>query len=98
MISIILAEMKRKYLVTPPAPRKNSALMGMELDKYCQYHYCNGHNTDGDKILKRDIENMIQKGFLKDFVAWREESRSLRQTDRNVSPKRGPKLTRAECH
>lgn len=77
-ISVILAEMERKDLATPPAPRKRDAPMGNDLNKYCRYDRCKGHNTDDCKILKNDIENLIEKGFLKNFVVRREYRRNPR--------------------
>lgn len=68
--------------------------MGSDLDQYCLYHRCKGHNTDEFKILKRDIEDLIQKRVLKNFVARKERSGSPRRGDRNASPGRGVRRVR----
>lgn len=65
-----------------------------DLNQYYRYHRCKGHSTDDCKILKRDIENLIQKGFLKNFVACHDRSKSPHR-DKNAPPRRGQEQTRA---
>ncbi|VFQ69578.1 unnamed protein product [Cuscuta campestris] len=35
---------------------------------YCRFHRAAGHDTDACKVLKREIENLIQAGYLRQFV------------------------------
>lgn len=36
--------------------------------KYCRYHGDHGHNTNDYFDLKDEIEFLIQRGYLKDFI------------------------------
>ncbi|KAK3018715.1 hypothetical protein RJ639_005056 [Escallonia herrerae] len=44
-----------------PAEKRNSQL-------YCHFHKDHGHTTDECKVLQREIENIIAKGHLKQFI------------------------------
>ncbi|VFQ92435.1 unnamed protein product [Cuscuta campestris] len=35
---------------------------------YCRFHRAAGHDTNACKVLKREIENLIQAGYLRQFV------------------------------
>lgn len=48
-------------------PRKEQA--GRGLGKYCRYHKSVGHNTDDCRDLKEEIESLIRRGRLQEFVA-----------------------------
>lgn len=86
-ISVVLVDMERRYLATHPVPQKNEAPMGSDVNQYCFYHRCKVHSTCDCNILKKDIENLIKNGFLKSFVARREQSRSP-QRQRYALPRR----------
>ncbi|XP_071909560.1 uncharacterized protein [Coffea arabica] len=88
--SHVLAVMRQNHLGrTPPEipgrrDRRNSSL-------YCAYHRDVGHETEDCNDLKRDIENLIRQGHLKQFVrkdggfgrsASHRESRDPRREDR----------------
>lgn len=62
--------------------------MASDLDQYYRYDRYKGQSMDDCKILKRDIINLIQKFFLKNFMAQREQSRSPRHEGKNISPRR----------
>lgn len=87
--------MEWKALETPSAPRKNDPPMRNKVNQYCRYHRCKGQNTDNCKILYKDIESLIEGGFLKNFVARRERSRIPRR-ERQVSPRRGHEGSRTK--
>lgn len=40
-------------------------------DKYYRFHCDYSHNTDDCIDLKQQIENLIQRGCLQRFVAWK---------------------------
>ncbi|VFQ87000.1 unnamed protein product [Cuscuta campestris] len=44
---------------------------------YCRFHKEAGHDTNACKVLKREIENLIQAGYLRQFVkkknTWRKD-------------------------
>nr|XP_027102795.1 uncharacterized protein LOC113724047 [Coffea arabica] len=88
--SHVLAVMRQNHLGrTPPEipgrrDRRNSSL-------YCAYHRDVGHETEDCNDLKREIENLIRQGHLKQFVrkdgsfgrsASHRESRGPRREDR----------------
>lgn len=54
--------------------------MGWDVVSYCRYHrWRRGHKSVNGKILKREIENLAQRGLLITVVAHPERSRSLPQ-------------------
>lgn len=56
--------------MSPPALRKNGAPMGTDLDQYCwDPNPCKGNSMDERKNLKRFIEELMLKEFLKNIVA-----------------------------
>lgn len=85
-ISAVLVEMERRSLARPPMPRRGGLPMGNDVESYCRYHKCKGHKTDDCKILKRDIERLIQGGMLKEFVAGRDRSRTPPRRHRSPAP------------
>lgn len=93
-ISVVLAKMERNDMATPSSPRKNDAPMGNDLNQYNRFHRYKVHSTDDCKILKKYIESLIQQGYLKNFLAFRDRSRSP-QMSRQASPRKGHEQTRA---
>ncbi|XP_027063199.2 uncharacterized protein [Coffea arabica] len=88
--SHVLAVMRQNHLGrTPPEipgrrDKRNSSL-------YCAYHRDVGHETEDCNDLKREIENLIRQGYLKQFIrkdgsfnrsASHRESRGPRREDR----------------
>ncbi|GAA0138800.1 hypothetical protein LIER_34982 [Lithospermum erythrorhizon] len=68
---------------------------------YCEYHRELGHHTSDCRILKAEIEKLIKRGYLKEFVGQDrprqqgcgysppcERERSVRPGDKHVSPPR----------
>lgn len=86
-ISVILNDLEKRDWASPLSPRKNRAHMGSDQDQYCRYHRCKGHSTDDCRILKRDIETLIQKGILKNFVAKRGRIPNPSCKERRASPR-----------
>ncbi|GAA0165988.1 hypothetical protein LIER_21252 [Lithospermum erythrorhizon] len=61
-----------------------------DMRKFCQYHKDHGHDTDDCRHLKIEIEKLIQRGKLKDYV--HKETHSMNRSfarDRSRSPE-GP--------
>jgi len=44
----------------------NSLLLGLE--EYCSYHECKGHQTIHFWALRRYLKELIQQGFIKEYV------------------------------
>lgn len=73
-------------LATSSAPRKNEGPMFKDLHLHCNYHRARGHHTDDYFMLKRDIDALIQKGFLKRFLDKRKRSMNPKQRDALLPP------------
>ncbi|KAK3007251.1 hypothetical protein RJ639_016151 [Escallonia herrerae] len=46
---------------------------------YCQFHKDHGHTTEECKVLRREIENLIARGHLKQFVKTNERQGDLEE-------------------
>ncbi|VFQ71635.1 unnamed protein product [Cuscuta campestris] len=57
---------------------------------YCRFHRAAGHDTDACKVLKREIENLIQAGYLRQFVkkknTWRKDDGKKNGDNRGKKP------------
>ncbi|VFQ93083.1 unnamed protein product [Cuscuta campestris] len=57
---------------------------------YCRFHRAAGHDTDACKVLKREIENLIQAGYLRQFVkkknTWRKDDGKKNVDNRGKKP------------
>ncbi|VFQ77991.1 unnamed protein product [Cuscuta campestris] len=57
---------------------------------YCRFHRAAGHDTDVCKVLKREIENLIQAGYLRQFVkkknTWRKDDGKKNEDNRGKKP------------
>ncbi|XP_022875729.1 uncharacterized protein LOC111394198 [Olea europaea var. sylvestris] len=40
-----------------------------DMSKYCEFHLDHGHTTEDCHALKREIEALIKRGFLKSYIA-----------------------------
>ncbi|XP_031106926.1 uncharacterized protein LOC116011573 [Ipomoea triloba] len=65
-------------LIHPPEPIPE----GEDKRKYCAFHRVKGHNTSECMALRMLIEQLIQKGELRQFVM--KEDRNQGKTERNV--------------
>ncbi|VFQ90193.1 unnamed protein product [Cuscuta campestris] len=57
---------------------------------YCRLHKAAGHDTDACKVLKREIENLIQAGYLRQFIkkknTWRKDDGKKNVDNRGKNP------------
>ncbi|VFQ84065.1 unnamed protein product [Cuscuta campestris] len=57
---------------------------------YCRFHRAAGQDTDACKVLKREIENLIQAGYLRQFVkkknTWRKDDGKKSGDNRGKKP------------
>ncbi|XP_012832911.1 PREDICTED: uncharacterized protein LOC105953778 [Erythranthe guttata] len=58
---------ERKGLVQPPRQMKENSKR-QKSEKYCEYHRDRGHTTDECFQLEQEIERLIKKGHLGEFV------------------------------
>ncbi|KAI3461303.1 hypothetical protein Pfo_017966 [Paulownia fortunei] len=65
-------------LIQPPRPLKESSRRAKS-DKYCRFHRDRGHTTEECFHLKQEIERLIRKGYLTEFV---EKANSNRRDQR----------------
>ncbi|XP_027093658.1 uncharacterized protein [Coffea arabica] len=63
----ILAVMEAEGLGGRP-PKMGTLRNKRNQDRYCAFHRDVGHDTEGCWALRKEIENLIQKGFLGRFV------------------------------
>ncbi|KAL2461595.1 reverse transcriptase [Abeliophyllum distichum] len=59
---------KGKDILIKPAPMRASS-SELNQRRYCRYHRSAGHDTDDCRDLKGEIERLIRRGHLKEFVA-----------------------------
>ncbi|KAI3465839.1 hypothetical protein Pfo_022502 [Paulownia fortunei] len=65
-------------LIQPPRPLKESSRR-VKSDKYCHFYRDRGHTTEECFHLKQEIERLIRKGYLTEFV---EKANSNRRDQR----------------
>jgi len=63
---IAVADLAEAGVKPPKAPSQERK--GVDKTKYCRFHKCHSHVTDGCIHLKDAIELLIQRGRLKQFV------------------------------
>ncbi|XP_027172229.1 uncharacterized protein LOC113771880 [Coffea eugenioides] len=63
----ILAVMEAEGLVEQP-PKMGTPRNKRNQDRYCAFHRDVGHDTEGCWALRKEIEDLIQRGFLGQFV------------------------------
>lgn len=66
-MSEVLVAVERQSLVQPPKPMRDD-LKQLKPNKYYCFHRDRGHTNQECHHLKHEIEKLIRKGYLKDFV------------------------------
>ncbi|KAL0440334.1 UNVERIFIED_CONTAM: hypothetical protein Slati_2516400 [Sesamum latifolium] len=85
----ILTVAEQQGIVQWPRKMKDNPKR-LKLDKYCRFHKVRGHNTKDCYHLKNEIEKLIQRGYLKEYL----ENKPSRHT---FAPRRiGEELEEAE--
>ena len=65
----ILKEMAHMNLIREPFRHKGiNIVMGKKMKAWCTYHRARGHYTEDCIQLKREIESLIQRGYLLTYV------------------------------
>ncbi|GAA0176250.1 hypothetical protein LIER_42048 [Lithospermum erythrorhizon] len=99
-VAEIFSQVQNKNLMPKPE-RLIGPMVNRDKRLYCEYHREPDHDPGDCKILKAEIEKLIKRGYLKEFVGHdrprpqrcsysppRERERSVRQRDKQVSPPR----------
>ncbi|GAA0140354.1 hypothetical protein LIER_01718 [Lithospermum erythrorhizon] len=74
----IYAQLEDKRIL--PKPHKLKAPPNrMDEKKYCEYHKDHGHDIDECRLLKAEIEKLIRRGQLKEFIKRDQGSPSRRR-------------------
>ncbi|KAL2531643.1 Uncharacterized protein Adt_04994 [Abeliophyllum distichum] len=64
----VLMKTKGKDILKKPAPIRASS-SELNQRRYCRYHRSAGYDTDDCRDLKGEIESLIRRGHLKEFLA-----------------------------
>ncbi|XP_073129305.1 uncharacterized protein [Henckelia pumila] len=82
----ILVVAEKQGLLRPPRPMQNNPKR-QRSEKYCHFHKDKGHNTEDCFSLRAEIEKLIKRGHLENFV---DKSRGEKRDDRrrDEQPKR----------
>ena len=67
-VSQVLHEVRNEQFLRWPAPMKSNPAT-RDNTKYCEFHRDYGHRTDNCIQLKREIEYLIQGGYLRRFIS-----------------------------
>lgn len=76
-ILAILVNMEKQDLTQPPPLRNGEQPLGQDAEGYCNYHKGKIYKINDSRILKRDIENIIQMGLREKFIAHNERNHTL---------------------
>ncbi|KAL2480061.1 Uncharacterized protein Adt_33027 [Abeliophyllum distichum] len=64
----VLMKTKGKDILKKPVPMRDSS-SELNQKRYYRYHWSAGHDTDDCQDLKGEIESLIRRGYLKEFLA-----------------------------
>ncbi|XP_073298517.1 uncharacterized protein [Primulina huaijiensis] len=82
-LSDILVVAEQQGLLQPPRPMKENPKR-QRSDKYCRFHKDKGHSTEDCFSLRAEIEKLIKRGYLGDYVdSFRSQQRSNKRPDDN---------------
>ncbi|KAK3007570.1 hypothetical protein RJ639_014416 [Escallonia herrerae] len=79
----ILNQVKSQNILKWPKPMKGPADK-RDSQLYCHFHKDHGHTTDECKVLQREIENLITKGHLKQFIKANDRQQNGRRNQRRT--------------
>ncbi|KAK3021959.1 hypothetical protein RJ639_045654 [Escallonia herrerae] len=79
----ILNQVKSQNILKWPKPMRGPADK-RDSQLYCHFHKDHGHTTDECKVLQREIENLITKGHLKQFIKANDRQQNGRRNQRRT--------------
>ncbi|GAA0153150.1 hypothetical protein LIER_11462 [Lithospermum erythrorhizon] len=75
----------------PQPPKLKTSQYKTDMRKYCQYHKEHGHDTDDCRHLKIEIEKLIQRGQLKEYIHKEIHSVNIRFNRGRIEEGRSPR-------
>ncbi|KAK3017343.1 hypothetical protein RJ639_007524 [Escallonia herrerae] len=79
----ILNQIKGQNIPKWPKPMRGPA-ENRDSQLYCHFHKDHGHTTDECKVLQPEIENLIAKGHLRQFIKANDRQQNGRRTQRRT--------------
>ena len=92
-VSQVLHEVRNKQFLRWPTQMKSDPATKKENTKYCEFHKDYGHRTDNCIQLKREIEYLIQRGYLRRFISPGNQAQNQAQSqaqNQNQAPTQQP--------
>ena len=86
-MSQVLHEVRNKQFLRWPTQMKSDPAT-RDNTKYCEFHRDYGHRTDNCIQLKREIEYLIQCGYLRRFISPRNQAHNHNQAPAQQPPPR----------
>ena len=87
-VSQVLHEVQNEQFLRWPAQMKSNPAT-RDNSKYCEFHRDYGHRTDNCIQLRREIEYLIQRGYLRRFISPGNQAQSQTQ-NQNQAPAQPP--------
>ncbi|GAA0155812.1 hypothetical protein LIER_13455 [Lithospermum erythrorhizon] len=81
----VYAQIEDKKLLPKPV-RMRSAPGKRDRTCYCKYYHEHGHDTNECRVLDAEIEKIIKRGYLKEFMAKGTQRDNQRQNHRSPPP------------
>ena len=78
LVSQVLCEVRNEQFLRWPTQMKSDPIT-RDNTRYCEFHRDYGHRTDDCIQLKREIEYLIRRGYLRRFIAPENESQNQAQ-------------------
>ena len=87
LVSQVLREVRNEQFLRWPTQMKSDPTT-RDNSKYCEFHRDYGHRTDHCIQLKREIEYLIQRGYLRRFISPKNQVQN--QAQNQVPPQQPP--------
>ena len=88
-VSQVLHEVRNEQFLRWPAQMKSNPAT-RDNTKYCEFHRDYGHRTDNCIQLRREIEYLIQRGYLRRFISPGSQAQSQTQNQSQASAQQPP--------
>ena len=87
LVSQVLRKVRNEQFLRWPTQMKSYPTT-KDNSKYCEFHRDYGHRTDDCIQLKREIEYLIRRGYLRRFIS--PENQIQSQAENQVPPQQPP--------